>query len=69
MLMNQMNRQSKIKKTKVLQLIETLKSLFAVADDFVMRIEDNDQRAASFWYTIQTDTVLTHPFVYSETMS
>lgn len=48
MLMNQMNRQRKKKKTKVLQLRETLKSLFAVADDFVMRIEDNDQRAAPF---------------------
>lgn len=34
-------------------------------DDFVMRIEDNDQH----WYTMQTDTVLAHPFVCSETIS
>lgn len=66
---NESNEQAEEdKKPKVLQMRETLKSLFAVDDDFVMRIEDNDQRAESFWYTIQTDTVLAHPFVYSETM-
>lgn len=60
---NEQQRKIK-KKPKVLQLRETLKCLFAVDDDFVMRMKDNDQCTASFWYTIQTDTVLTHPFVY-----